>query len=186
MIWGPGPYFWKQKCSWIHLDWPGPHSDQKHYCCYRAWALVLRLRQLEQRHWILVLNWPKIMAVCYTSACMGCQGCPSSGYSLTLQAASAHYTRSPLWFQSQISLMVGIATAILPNRPSDAEKGDIQETAQEWSSARHWRSIWIHMQWFTCLNYTCNSEIRAYEFINSKNSYTTEFRGLWIHILMNS
>jgi hypothetical protein len=30
---------------------------------------------------------------------------------------------------------------------------------------------------FTCLNYTCNSEIRAYEFINSMNSYTTEFRG---------
>ena len=48
----------------------------------------------------------------------------------------------------------------------------------------------LHM--FTCLNYTCNSEIRAYEFINSMNSYTTEFRGfmnsytyefisIWIH-----
>ena len=53
----------------------------------------------------------------------------------------AHYARSPLCFQSQMSLTVGIATAILPNRPSDAEKGDIQETGQEWSLARHWRGI---------------------------------------------
>ena len=52
----------------------------------------------------------------------------------------------------------------------------------------------LHM--FTCLNYTCNSEIRAYEFINSMNSYTTEFRGfmnsytyefisIWIHLWIN-
>jgi len=117
-----------------------------------------------------------VMVVCYASVCMGCQCGPS--YSLTLQAAPAHYARSPLCFpsQSQMSLTVGIATVILPNRPSDAEKCDIQETAQEWSLARHWHGIWIHMQWFTCLNYTCNSEIRANEFINSMNSYTTEFR----------
>ena len=70
---------------------------------------------------------------------MGCQGGPS--YSLTLQAASAHYAHSPLCFQSQMSLTVGKATAILPSRPSDAEKGDIQETAQEWSSVRHWRCL---------------------------------------------
>ncbi len=80
-----------------------------------------------------------VMVVCYASVCMGCQGGPS--YSLTLQAASAHYARSPLCFQSQMSLTVGIATVILPNRPSHAEKGDIQETAQEWSSGSAYEFI---------------------------------------------
>ena len=78
-----------------------------------------------------------------------------------------------------MSLTVGIATAILPNRPSDAEQGDtgnskgveLGETL-----ARH-MFMCLNLHMFTCLNYTCNSEIRAYEFINSMNSYTTEFRG---------
>jgi hypothetical protein len=120
------------------------------------------------------IDWKSVMVVCYASVCMGCQCGPSN--SLTLQAASAHYARSPFCFQSQMSL-TGIATEILPNRTSDAKKGDIQETAQEWSSARHWRGVWIQVQWFTCLNYTCNLDVRADEFINSMYSYTTEFRG---------
>ena len=89
------------------------------------------------------------MVVCYASVCMGCQCGPS--HSLTLQAASAHYARSPLCFQSQMSLTVGIATAILSNRPSDAEQGDTGnsngvELSETVTLARHM---------FTCLNYTC-------------------------------
>ena len=64
-----------------------------------------------------------IMVVRY--ACMGCQGGPS--YFSTMQAATSHYTNSRLCRQTQ----KGIATVVLPNRPSDAEAGG-SGAAQEW------------------------------------------------------
>jgi len=64
-----------------------------------------------------------IMVVHY--ACMGCQGGPS--YFSTMQAATSHYTNSRLCRQTQ----KGIATVVLPNRPSDAEAGG-SGAAQEW------------------------------------------------------
>jgi hypothetical protein len=64
-----------------------------------------------------------IMVVRY--ACMGCQGGPS--YFLTMQGATTHYTNSRLCRQTQ----KGIATVVLPNRPSDAEAGG-SGAAQEW------------------------------------------------------
>ena len=88
-----------------------------------------------------------VMVVCHASVCMGCQCGPS--YSLTLQGASAHYARSPLCFQSQMSLTVGIATAILPNRPSDAEQDDTGNS----TGVELGETLALHT--FTCLNYTC-------------------------------
>ncbi len=55
----------------------------------------------------------------------------------------------PLVLSVSMSLTVGIATAILPNRPSDAEQGDTgNSTGVELGEtlARHT---------LTCLNYTC-------------------------------
>ena len=90
-----------------------------------------------------------VMVVCYASVCMGCQGGPS--YFLTLQAASAHYACSPLCFQSPMSLTLGIATAILPNMPSDAEQGDTGNS----TGVELGETLARHMFLPVCLNYTC-------------------------------
>ena len=86
-----------------------------------AAALLLSLAILHSNN--TAINPKSIMVVRY--ACMGCQGGPS--YFLTMQAATTHYTNSRLCRQTQ----KGIATVVLPNRPSDAEAGG-SGAAQEW------------------------------------------------------
>ena len=86
-----------------------------------AAALLLSLAILHSDN--TEINPKSIMVVRY--ACMGCQGGPS--YFLTMQAATTHYTNSRLCRQTQ----KGIATVVLPNRPSDAEAGG-SGAAQEW------------------------------------------------------
>jgi hypothetical protein len=86
-----------------------------------AAALLLSLATLHLAN--TEINSKSIMVVRY--ACMGCQGGPS--YFSTMQAATSHYTNSRLCRQTQ----KGIATVVLPNRPSDAEAGG-SGAAQEW------------------------------------------------------
>ena len=86
-----------------------------------AAALLLSLATLHLAN--TEIDSKSIMVVRY--ACMGCQGGPS--YFSTMQAATSHYTNSRLCRQTQ----KGIATVVLPNRPSDAEAGG-SGAAQEW------------------------------------------------------
>ena len=159
--------------NWMVTRSRGPKASRSPVAVIQVLALAAAAALLLSLATFHLANTKSIMVVRY--ACMGCQGGPS--YFSTMQAATSHYTNSRLCRQTQ----KGIATVVLPNRPSDAEAGG-SGAAQEWRGQSNdtellWQGHRVSALQVACLNYTCNSEIRAYEFINSMNSYTTEFRG---------
>ena len=73
------------------------------------------------------LDSESIMVVRY--ACMACQsGCGTASYFTTYQAAAVHYARSAPCNQS----VRGIATVVLPSRPTDVEAGG-SGAAEAWA-----------------------------------------------------
>ena len=75
------------------------------------------------------LDSESIMVVRY--ACMACQsGSGTASYFTTYQAAAVHYARSAPCNQS----VRGIATVVLPSRPSDVEAGG-SRAAEAWAAS---------------------------------------------------
>jgi len=70
-------------------------------------------------------------------ACMACQtgsGCSADSYFTTYQQAASHYANSALCNQSPR----GIATVVLPSRPTDVEAGG-SGAAEAWAGPpRRW------------------------------------------------
>ena len=180
----------KKKCRWIHCDRPGPHSDQPCYSCYRAswWALVLRfgqalnisLRSTQNLWWWCVMPVFAMWSILF----LDFSSCISSLRTQPLVLSVSNVTHSG---HSHSNTSKHASWCWTRWHRKQHRSGARRDTGAAYVSASVPK---LHM--FTCLNYTCNSEIRAYEFIKSMNSYTTEFRGfmnsytyefisIWIH-----